>query len=84
MNHLETIPHKYLISKGNAFSSIREDKEPPVINLECYEYLIEECEDGWYLAKCDELHSYTQGKTWDELKDNILEVHSLMLETYDT
>lgn len=78
---MDEMPHKYLISKGNGFSSIAEGNEVPVINLECYEYLIEEDEDGWYLAKCDELHSYTQGKTWSELKDNILEVHSLMLES---
>lgn len=81
MNHLETIPHKYLISKGTAFPLLEEGEHVPTIQLECYEYLIEEDEDGWYLAKCDELHSYTQGKTWEDLKTNILEVHSLMLDS---
>jgi len=81
VNHLETIPHKYLISKGTSFPLLKEGDPVPVIQLECYEYIIKEGEDGWYSAECEELHSYTQGKNWDELKTNILEVHSLMLET---
>jgi len=79
---MKEIPSKYLISKGTAFPLLNEDDPVPTIQLECYEYIVEPGENGWYLAKCEELHAYTQGKTWKELKDNILEVHSLMLD-YD-
>jgi len=70
------IPNKYFISKGTSF------KVNDVIQLECYEYNISKGEDGWYLAECEELNAITQGKVWAELKDNILEVHDLMLD-YD-
>jgi len=80
---MKEIPSKYLISKGSSFPLLAENDEPPTIQLECYEYNIKKGEDGWYSAECEELHAITQGKTWDELKDNILEVHSLMLEDYD-
>ncbi len=79
---MEEIPTKYLISKGVAFPLLQEGDEPPTMNLECYEYNVSKGEDGWYLAECEELHAITQGKNWKELKDNILEVHSLMLD-YD-
>ncbi len=71
---MEQIPNKYLISKGNAFMGTENE-----MRLECYEFDIREGEDGYYIASCPELHAHTQGKTWAELKDNILEVHSLML-----
>ena len=77
---MEEMPHKFLISKGVAFELQNEGDPIPTIQLECYEYLVTEGEDGWYLASCGELHAHTQGKTWEELKDNILEVHSLMLD----
>ena len=73
---MESVPSKYLISKGISRGAGTE------IELPCYEYKITEGEDGWYLAECEELHAITQGKIWEELKDNILEVHSLMLD-YD-
>jgi len=79
---MEDIPSKYLISKGVSFIAQNEGDPIPTTHLPCYEYNVTEGEDGWYLAKCDELHAYTQAKTWEELKDNILEVHSLMLD-YD-
>jgi len=79
---MEEIPSKYLISKGTSFKVQNEGDPVPVIQLECYEYLIKKGDFGWYSAECEELHAITQGKTWDELKDNILEVHSLMLD-YD-
>lgn len=80
---MKEIPTKYLISKGVSFKVQNEEDPIPTTHLECYEYDIEKGEDGWYLASCQELHAHTQGKTWKELKDNILEVHSLMLEDYD-
>jgi len=79
---MEEIPSKYLISKGVSFIVEKEGDPIPTTHLECYEYNVTEGEDGWYLASCPELRAYTQGKTWQELKDNILEVHSLMLD-YD-
>lgn len=79
---MEEMPTKYLISKGVAFPLLQEGDEPPTMNLECYEYSVSKGEDDWYLAECEELHAITQGKNWKELKDNILEVHSLMLD-YD-
>lgn len=80
---MEEIPSKYLISKGTSFELQNEGDEPPTVQLDCYEYNIRKGEDGWFVAGCPELHAHTQGKTWAELKDNILEVHSLMLEEYD-
>lgn len=80
---MENIPSKYLISKGVSFEIQNEGDPVPEVQLECYEYDIKEGEDGYYIASCPELHAHTQGKTWEELKDNILEVHSLMLEDYD-
>ena len=82
MTKNEEIPTKYLISKGVAFELANEGDPIPTMQLECYEYNITKGEDDWYLAECEELHAITQGKTWDELKDNILDVHSLMLD-YD-
>ncbi len=72
---METIPNNYYITKGNS------DKEVDgVIYLDCYRYVIEKGENDWYSAKCNELNAYAQGKTWDELKSNILEVHTEMLD----
>lgn len=74
------MPSRYFISKGVGFELADEGKT----QLECYEYIINKDEDGFgYYAVCEELHAVTQGDTWAELKDNILEVHSLMLEDYD-
>jgi len=76
------IPSRYFISKGVGFKLVGERE--PTTQLECYEYIINKDEDGFgYYAVCNELHAVTQGDTWEELKDNILEVHSLMLEDYD-
>jgi hypothetical protein len=84
MSKNEEVPSKYLISKGTSFPLLTEGEEPPTVQLECYEYIINKDEDGFgYYAVCEELHAVTQGDTWKELKDNILEVHSLMLEDYD-
>lgn len=80
----DEMPSKYLISKGIAFELANEGDPIPTTQLECYEYIINKDEDGFgYYAVCEELHAVTQGDTWEELKDNILEVHSLMLEDYD-
>ena len=51
------------------------------MEMDTYMYEISHGEDGFMIAQCLELHAVTQGKTWTELKNNILEVHSLMLET---
>ncbi len=67
------IPNSYFITKGNSII------DNGVINLECYQYKIEKGKNNWYLARCDELNSYAQGKTWEELKSNILESHEEML-----
>ena len=82
---MEDIPHKFLISKGNVDFDIQKEGDLiPTIQLECYEYIINKDEDGsGYYAVCEELHANTQGDTWEELKDNIFEVHSFMLEDYD-
>jgi len=69
------IPNNYYITKGNSDA----DREG-VIRLDCYRYVIEKGENGWYSAECNELNAYAQGKTWDELKSNILEVHTEMLD----
>ncbi len=71
----EVIPNSYFITKGNS-----EPVQDGVISLDCYRYKIEKGENDWYSAKCDELNAYAQGKTWDELKSNILEVHTEMLD----
>ncbi len=76
---MEVIPNSYYISKGNCKENTIV-KDGAVINLECYEYVIEKGESSWYLAKCEELNSYAQGKNWNELKSNILEAHEEMLD----
>jgi len=82
----EEMPSRYFISKGAGFELADglDGRPNPTVQLECYEYIINKDENGFgYYAVCDELHAVTQGDTWAELKDNILEVHSLMLEDYD-
>lgn len=71
------IPNSYLITKGN---SDPDQVDDGVIKLDCYKYVIEKGENDWYSAKCDELNAYAQGKTWAELKSNILEIHMEMLD----
>ncbi len=71
------IPDSYFISKGNSDPATVADS---VIKLDCYKYEIEKGENDWYSAKCDELNAYAQGKTWAELKSNILEIHMEMLD----
>ncbi len=80
MTTKDEMPTKYLVSKGTSFEVQNEGDQVPTIQLECYEYNVSEGEYGWYFAECKELNVVTQGKTWEELKDNILEVHSLMLD----
>ena len=75
---MEVIPSNYYISKGS-YDENTIVKDGDTINLECYEYVIEKGESGWYLAKCEELNAYVQGKNWNELKSNILEAHEEML-----
>ena len=77
MNHLETAPSYYFITKGTS----KYNKEINGMEMDTYMYEISHGEDGFMIAQCLELHAVTQGRNWEELKNNILEVHSLMLET---
>lgn len=74
---METAPEYYYISKGTA----KYDEKTNTMDMNTYMYEISHGEDGFMIAQCLELHAVTQGKNWIELKNNILEVHSLMLET---
>ena len=42
--------------------------------------VIEEGEDGWYVASCPELGTASQGKTPDEAFENLKEATALYLE----
>ena len=76
MNHLETLPEYYFITKGISKYNEKEN----IIEVDSYMYEITHGEDGFMIAQCLELHAVTQGRNWKELRTNILEVHSLMLE----
>ena len=44
--------------------------------------IIEKSEDGWYVGQLEELPAVlSQGKTIDELKDNLLDALQLLLKT---
>ena len=54
------------------------------INELNYKVLIEQDEDGYYVATVPDLQGcYTQGKTMEEVKKNIREVIELVLEDED-
>lgn len=47
-----------------------------------FKVLIEQNEDGWYIAEVPELQGcYTQGKTLEEVRERIKEVIKLVLES---
>ena len=69
-------PEYYFITKGISKYNEKEN----IIDVDSYMYEITHGEDGFMIAQCLELHAVTQGKNWEELRTNILEVHSLMLE----
>ncbi len=47
-----------------------------------FKVLIEQDEDGWYIAEVPELDGcYTQGKTLEEVRERIKEVIKLILES---
>ena len=47
-----------------------------------FKVLIEQDEDGWYIAEVPELQGcYTQGKTLEEVRERIKEVIKLVLES---
>jgi len=42
-------------------------------------------DDGWFVGKLKEVPGvFSQGKTLDELKENIIDAYRMMLEGYDT
>jgi predicted RNase H-like HicB family nuclease len=42
-------------------------------------------DDGWFVGKLKEIPGvFSQGKTLDELKENIIDAYRMMLEEYDT
>jgi len=44
--------------------------------------IIEKSEDGWYVGQLEEMPTVlSQGKTIEELKDNLLDALQLLLET---
>lgn len=44
--------------------------------------IIEKSEDGWFLGQIEELPAaLSQGKTIDELKENLIEAIRLLMET---
>ena len=52
-----------------------------IFNVNGKKYVAEiEKGDKWYVAKCKELHSFSQGKTINSVLHNIREASELMLE----
>ena len=46
-----------------------------------YTAIIKEIEDGWYMGQCEQvLGAMTQGRTIDEVKENLKEAIALILE----
>ena len=42
-------------------------------------------DDGWFVGKLKEIPGvFSQGKTLDELKENIIDAYRMMLHEYDT
>jgi predicted RNase H-like HicB family nuclease len=42
-------------------------------------------DDGWFVGKLKEIPGvFSQGKTLDELKENIIDAYRMMLEEYET
>jgi len=42
-------------------------------------------DDGWFVGKLKEIPGiFSQGKTLEELKENIIDAYRMMLEEYDT
>ena len=80
MRKSEQYPQFYYISKGVGFTTQKEGDPVPTVELECYQYEVTKGEDGWLLAQCPELHAVTQAKNMKDLKNNIIEVHSLMID----
>jgi len=47
-----------------------------------YTAIIQEIEDGWYMGQCEQVPgALTQGRTIDEVKENLKEAITLVLET---
>lgn len=47
----------------------------------CFTVIIEKSDDGWYVGQIEEMpEAISQGKTIDELMDNIADALSLVLE----
>lgn len=48
-----------------------------------YQVIIEQDEDGFFVAECPALRAcYTQGKTYEEVMENIRDVIEMCLEEY--
>ena len=46
-----------------------------------YTAIIKEIEDGWYMGQCEQVPgAMTQGRTIDEVKENLKEAIALILE----
>ena len=46
-----------------------------------YTAIIKEIEDGWYMGQCEQMpNAITQGKTIEEVQENLKEVIQLLLE----
>ena len=51
-----------------------------VLNMD-YTAVIREIEDGWYMAKCEQIQgALTQGRTIEETKENLKDAICLLLE----
>ena len=47
-----------------------------------YTAIIQKTEDGWYIGQCEQIPgALTQGKTIEEVKENLKEAIQLVLET---
>jgi len=46
-----------------------------------YTAIIKDIEDGWYMGQCEQIpNAITQGQTIDEVKENLKDAISLLLE----
>jgi len=70
----------FQVEKRQREAAFEEKYKDRVLNME-YTAVIREIEDGWYMAKCDQIQgALTQGRTIEETKENLKDAICLLLE----
>jgi predicted RNase H-like HicB family nuclease len=71
----------FQIEKGQYKVGFEEKYADSVLNIK-YTAVIREIEDGWYMGQCEQVTgAITQGRTIDEVVENLKEAIALVLES---